>query len=620
MRFALAALAGLIVAFGPARAVADERIVVAADRDDDDADGVPDAEEAVAPAAPELVAVKLARARAVVPIVSGDAVRLLQGLKPVSKGATVLPGARLALQGLRGGRAEIAFGDAVLKVGVIEVHAVDGEDREVSLARSHASMERTPPERLVDSLGRGAHDPDALRFVIAGLDDDLPATVTIASFAESGEPIDAQPDVALVASPCPKSVAPGLSCGSTPPIRAVPDDIDRNHPLTDKRSIKAQLGGAIAVLGPRGDKLSMIRVGGPRMPGESERVASDPLARAHGRLRGRLKVILVRAVAHGPPPFGTDDGAALALARAEVDRANAMWAACGISFGPIRDLDIEVVDPPRPHLLAIGCDHGLPASGGALRFRADGRELSVKIAKGMRPDAAARLVAGAVRNAGLVAHVSDNVVMSAGAFGTSDVLVRHPNGTLALVEPPQAGPTSTDPTLTACVGRVDLDDGLQHFGDIDAISGTVEERALIKAFDDVDAGTLRVIMIPAFAGGGRIGESFIRADSGAIRNVVIEDRAGIRADKSSYALAHEIGHVLLDDPNHPDDFGIDTPTRLMDADAANPSAYGPRRLLVEECARVLRQAGPASPAPLLRPWPLRPFRVRPPEARPTQKM
>src|SRR5262249_53537391 len=108
--------------------------------------------------------------------------------------------------------------------------------------------------------------------------------------------------------------------------------------------------------------------------------------------------------------------------------------------------------------------------------------------------------------------------------------------------------------------------------------------------------------------GGRIGESFIYADRGALRDVLIEDRAGLRVDRASFALAHELGHILLDDPGHPDDFGADTPTRLMDADAANASAWGPRRLLGDECARALRQSGPGAPWPLLRPWPLGPLR------------
>jgi hypothetical protein len=163
---------------------------------------------------------------------------------------------------------------------------------------------------------------------------------------------------------------------------------------------------------------------------------------------------------------------------------------------------------------------------------------------------------------------------------------------------------SSDATLSACIGRVDLEDGLQHFGDVDAIAGTVEERALVKAFDDGDPGTIEVFVVPSFGGGGRIGESFISADGGAMKNLLIEDRAGVRADRASFALAHELGHILLDEPGHPDDFGIDTPTRLMDADAANPSAYGPRRLLVDECVRALRQSGPGAPVPLLTAWPL----------------
>jgi hypothetical protein len=89
--------------------------------------------------------------------------------------------------------------------------------------------------------------------------------------------------------------------------------------------------------------------------------------------------------------------------------------------------------------------------------------------------------------------------------------------------------------------------------------------------------------------------------------VVLLDRAGVRGGRASSALAHELGHILLDDPGHPDDFGADTPTRLMDADAVNPSAFGPRRLVAAECARAIRQSGPGSPLPLLRAWPLGPL-------------
>jgi hypothetical protein len=265
------------------------------------------------------------------------------------------------------------------------------------------------------------------------------------------------------------------------------------------------------------------------------------------------------------------------------------------------------VDPPPPHLVALGCDHGLPASGGAVRVRVGGREVSVKLARGTLPSAAARQLAAAIGRAGFEAQVSDNPPTGAGAFGSADVLVRLRGGKLATVEPPARGPLSSDATLTACIGRVELEDGLAHFSDVDAAAGTVEERALVKAFDDGDPGTLEVYLVPSFAGGGRIGESFIGSDSPSMRNVILMDRAGVRARKSSLTLAHELGHVLLNAPDHPDDYGVDTPTLLMDSDASDASAFGPRRLTEAECARVVREAGPAARVPLLSRWALSPI-------------
>jgi len=157
------------------------------------------------------------------------------------------------------------------------------------------------------------------------------------------------------------------------------------------------------------------------------------------------------------------------------------------------------------------------------------------------------------------------------------------------------------------IGSVDLTDGLQHFTDMDAMAGTLEERTLLKALDDGDPTTIEIVVVPLFAGGGRIGESFIGSDLSSIRNVVLLDRAGIRARKSSLTLAHELGHVLMDQPGHPDDYGVDTPTSLMDSDAADASPFGPRRISVEECARVIRQSGPGARVPLLVDWPPAPM-------------
>jgi hypothetical protein len=585
----------------PAHASPDAgRVLLVTDRDDDDANGVPDGEQRFVAASPELFSIPRP---ATIPAGStfalrGAAARLLVDGAPLAAGAAIPPRARrIELQAIDAGRAEIAVFGRTIQVGSIEVLAVDGEGTLVDLARSHASLERTPPARIVAGAPDDIGDSDALRFVIRGAADDLPATLSILSLGADGEPIDILKDLPLVTAACPTGTAPGLSCGSTSPIRAAADDIDRGHPLVKDRSIRAELGGALAVTSARGDKLQMIRVGGPRG------TPAGPI----DRLRARLRVFLLRLGPHGPPPLGGDDAEAIDLVRAEVERANTLWGGCGVSFGPPAELEVRVVDPPAPHLVAIGCDHGFPASGGAIHVRVDGRDVKVPIAVGTRPAAAARRVAAAVTAAGFAATVSDNPTIGAGAFGSADVLVRRKGGAFATVDAPASGPISSDATLTACLGRVDLEDGLQHFGDVDAIAGTLEERSLIKAFDDGDPSTIEIFLIPSFAGGGRIGESFISADGGSVRNVLIEDRAGIRAGRASFALAHELGHILLDDPGHPDDFGADTPTRLMDADAASSSAFGPRRLLVEECARAVRQSGPGAPVPLLRAWPLGPL-------------
>jgi hypothetical protein len=126
--------------------------------------------------------------------------------------------------------------------------------------------------------------------------------------------------------------------------------------------------------------------------------------------------------------------------------------------------------------------------------------------------------------------------------------------------------------------------------------------------DDGDPKTVEVIVIPFFAGGGRIGESFIASDGSSMRNVVIIDRAGFRARRTSLTLAHELGHVILDEPGHPDDYGVDTPTLLMDSDASDSSPFGPRRITNDECARAVRQSGPTARMPLLTEWKLAPMK------------
>src|SRR5262249_6393100 len=85
---------------------------------------------------------------------------------------------------------------------------------------------------------------------------------------------------------------------STRPVRAVADDIDRSHPLVVDRSIKVELGGAVAVASPRMEKIQMLRVAGPR------RAAVGPIPRH----RASLPVFLVRAAPGRGPAGGRGAG------------------------------------------------------------------------------------------------------------------------------------------------------------------------------------------------------------------------------------------------------------------------------------------------------------------------
>jgi hypothetical protein len=278
-----------------------------------------------------------------------------------------------------------------------------------------------------------------------------------------------------------------------------------------------------------------------------------------------------------------------------------------MTFGPVSQMDVKLMSPPPAYLVALGDDVGLPASGGEIRLRVEGKPVVFSTKKGWSTRQAALELQRVAEKAGFAAAISENARIASGAAPSVDVALRRADGQLAAAELV----SSSDPTMSVAIGSVDLSDGLQHFGDTDSVAGTLEERALVKAIDDGDPRTIEVIVVPFFAGGGRIGESFIGSDGSSMRNVVIIDRAGVRARRTSLTLAHELGHVILDEPGHPDDYGMDTPTLLMDSDASDASPFGPRRLPVEDCARALRQSGPGSRTPLLTEWKLSPVRYDP---------
>lgn len=603
---ALAAASLLLASDVPARAADDGALHVTlwADRDDDDANGEPDGEQTALPPATHVDLVPLDKrlVGANLQVISGGehARLVLAQVGPRPWGPVSGPG---WLQGLSPGRVElVAKGSAHPLRVAIDVRGIDlrsGTGEAVDMARSHASMERTPPTRIEGAPDALYDDPDALRVVLAlpdegpGLDGER--AIAVESVDALGTRVDVIPRLALVPSSCARPYV-GVRCWASAPLRLVIDDVDRSHPLVADRSIKAALGGAI-VLRDGGRKAQMIRVLGPR---------TSPVGPI-GRLLATLRPFVVRVTAGGAPAIGGTDAGAVEALRTELGAASAIWGQCGVTFGEARTIDVRTVDPPPSHLVALGDDLGVAASGGEIRLRAEGKTLSVSTSPGETPDRVASELARLIDRSGLVAVVSPNARIGPGLAPSVDVSVRRKDGALVAVDTVPGVPLSTDPTLSVRIGSVDLSDGLQHFTDMDAMAGTLEERTLLKAFDDGDPKTVEVVVVPLFAGGGRIGESFIGSDLSSVRNVVLLDRAGIRARKSSLTLAHELGHVLMDLPGHPDDYGVDTPTQLMDSDAADASPFGPRRITLEECARVVRQAGPRARVPLLSDWPVGPI-------------
>jgi hypothetical protein len=219
--------------------------------------------------------------------------------------------------------------------------------------------------------------------------------------------------------------------------------------------------------------------------------------------------------------------------------------------------------------------------------------------------------------------------------GSADVQARDAQGRWLAFEPVSASAAlSSDRRQRLSLGAVDLRDGLEEFQNMNSASGTLEERTLMKSLADDDATTIELVVVNRFTRQTRIGEAFVEGDGGSILNALFLDRTGLSAQREAWTQSHEVGHIVLDQPWHPDNLGPDRPWLLMDADASLAAVNGPKRLTLAECARIRHESGPLATPSLLqrfdeaRPsaraaefarWPDRPPYARPaaaPEAAP----
>ena len=380
----------------------------------------------------------------------------------------------------------------------------------------------------------------------------------------------------------------------SPYVRLVADEIDQHARGAELRTLRVALRDFVVVRYQNGalNLTQTLRVG---QPGDRQ---VDAAAR-----RTRVHVHVLRASYDGPAVIGRDDAEALKLMRLQLSAANEIWLQCNLSFGDPAEAAMEIVSPPPATMLAVANEDGLPARGGGeLRFRVDGRVIGpLPTRAGARPVETAESIARELTRYGYYPTVSENLSARSGAGRSADVLVRTQSGGFVSITPAGALPLSSDARQSLRIGKVDLGDGLQEFDNMTAQVGSLEERTLIKALADEDPRSVDIFVVNQFTAATRQGEAFIADPPGPIINTVVIDRNGLRHAPLAWTLAHELGHVLMNDPLHPDNVGPDRPWLLMDADSGRGTVDGPKRLRSQDCQRM-RETARRARHPLLGPF------------------
>ena len=365
---------------------------------------------------------------------------------------------------------------------------------------------------------------------------------------------------------------------ATPWLVLVSHPEDRSAPGFARRSLRVALGDVVeARLRRGGDRAQVFSMPVGRPAGEEHPLAVRPV---------ELRVSVLRAGAGGPPIVGGDPSGAREVMRHQLTVFNDVFAPCGISAGTVDEVEVAVVDPPGACLLSVGGRAGLPSTGGEVRLTVDGeRHGPFRVGVGYSPVETARVLARKLEEAGFVAQLSVNARVSNAALATSDIVVRRQDGSLAELGLWVDEPLTTDRAQPLSIGEVQLDDGLEPYGPNDLAAGTVEERTLVKALSEGDPRVIEIFVVSRFTGLRKQGESFVGSNRSALRNAAIVDWRALGRARQAYTLAHEVGHVLLDDLEHPDSRGDHRPFLLMHSRASS-AIGGPMRITPKQCEQM----------------------------------
>lgn len=543
-------------------------LVVALDDDDDDEDGTPD-READAPPAFDFGTLQLT-GTGWATLATPPGLRVFRGRTALGPDARIALPVELKVQGRALGEHTLHLrghgADAQRTVRVVGLHFESGEGRIDARTGALRPSLQIPNDATLprDPLAERSGDPAAFRVVVA--DPELEGDEARALLRA----IDANGRHARLPL---RMHARGDGTHVSPWLRLVTDALDATAPGVEGRLLHVSLRDVVE-LDYHGATQS-LRVG---RPGDED-----------GALAARRVSVDVHVLREGGRPVvGRDPAQARAWAREQLVIASEVWAQCLVDF---EARAITVHDPAPPAVLSFGEPEGFIAAGGSVRFVAGETTIGpVAIAAGAEPLDAALVVARALRDADFDATVTLNPRASYAARPTADVLVRRDGRPVAL-RAVEGQPLTDDRRLRVRIPEVDLVGGLEEFDNRNAAGGSLEERALVLPTRDGDPATIDLYVVNRFEGRTRQGEAFIEADHGALVNTVILDRRGLEQQRTAFTQAHEIGHVLLDQPFHPDDVGDPVPWRLMSAGAADPTLRGPRRLTAEECARARDRSG-----------------------------
>jgi hypothetical protein len=357
---------------------------------------------------------------------------------------------------------------------------------------------------------------------------------------------------------------------------------DRTAPGFARRSLRVALGDVVeARLRRGGARAQVVRMPVGRPPGEEHPLTVQPI---------ELRVTVLNSESGGPPIVGGDSAGAREAMRHQIAVLNDVFAPCGISAGPVERIEVVTTDPPGPCLLSVGGRTGLPSAGGDVRLTVDGERYGpFRVGAGYTPAETGRLLARELKAAGFVVDLSVNARAANAAFPTVDILVRRQDRALVDLGVWSDEPLTTDPAQSLSIGEVQLDDGLEPFGPNDFAGGTLEERTLVKALSSGNPRVVEVFVVSRFTGLRKQGESFVSSNESSLKNVAIVDWRALGRARQAYTLAHEIGHILLDDLEHPDARGDRRPFLLMHSRAS--SAFGgPMRITASQCETMRENA------------------------------